>query len=126
VTTTDGVRIGGSVDGQGPPRVLRQGVIGDGDLNWHTLLPYLTARFSSVVESSELAGVALEPVDTSEVERANLGLGSGGPGREAADGVPGDPDGSTDADAGEGVWCDEFVKLRRGAVEVVGGLGDGQ
>jgi hypothetical protein len=80
---------------------------------------------SSVVESSEFAGVALEPVGTSEVEGANLGLGSGGPGRESADGVPGDPDGSTDADAGEGVSRDEFVELRCGAVEVVGGLGDG-
>ena len=51
VTTTDGVRISGSVHGQGPPLVLLHGVIGDGDLDWQGLLPYLTDRFSCYLPS---------------------------------------------------------------------------
>ena len=51
VTTTDGVRIGGSVHGQGPPLVLLQGVIGDGDLDWQALLGHLTGRFTCCLPS---------------------------------------------------------------------------
>ena len=46
VTTTDGVAIGGTVHGQGPPLVLLQGIIGDGDLDWQALLPHLVDRFT--------------------------------------------------------------------------------
>ncbi len=46
VTTTDGVTIGGTVHGQGPPLVCLQGGIGDGDLDWQALLPHLTDRFT--------------------------------------------------------------------------------
>lgn len=46
VTTTDGVTIGGTVHGEGPPLVFLQGVIGDGDLDWQALLPHLTDRFT--------------------------------------------------------------------------------
>ncbi len=46
VTTTDGVTIGATVHGQGPPLVFLQGLIGDGDLDWQTLLPHLTGRFT--------------------------------------------------------------------------------
>ena len=46
VTTIDGVTIGGTVHGQGPPLVLLQGGIGDGDLDWQALLPHLTDRFT--------------------------------------------------------------------------------
>lgn len=46
VTTTDGVTIGATVRGQGPPVVFLQGIIGDGDLDWQALLPHLTDRFT--------------------------------------------------------------------------------
>lgn len=46
VTTTDGVEIGGAVHGQGPPLVFSPGGVGDGDLDWQALLPYLNDRFT--------------------------------------------------------------------------------
>ena len=46
VTTSDGVTIGATVDGHGPPLVLLQGIIGDGDLDWQRLVPHLTERFT--------------------------------------------------------------------------------
>lgn len=46
VTTTDGVRIAGTVHGAGPALVFLHGVIGDGDLDWHALLGHLTGRFT--------------------------------------------------------------------------------
>jgi len=81
----------------------------------------------SVVGSSEmLAGVAGESVLASEVGRAHLGLALGVPGRESVDCVPGDPDGSADSDARDGVAGDELVEQGRGRAEVPGGLGDGE
>lgn len=50
-TTDDGVTIGGTVHGQGPPLVLMQGVMGDGDLDWRALLPHLTGRFTCYLPS---------------------------------------------------------------------------
>ena len=46
VTTTDGVTIGGTVHGQGPPLVLVHGMLADGDTDWQALLPRLTGRFT--------------------------------------------------------------------------------
>ena len=46
VTTTDGVTIGGTVHGHGPPLVCLPGGIGDGDLDWQALLGHLTGRFT--------------------------------------------------------------------------------
>lgn len=46
VTTTDGVTIGGSVHGQGPPLVFLQGVIGDADLDWGPTVEHLADRFT--------------------------------------------------------------------------------
>ncbi len=46
MTTTDGVTIGGTVHGQGPPLVFLQGIIGDGDIDWQALLGHLTGRFT--------------------------------------------------------------------------------
>jgi pimeloyl-ACP methyl ester carboxylesterase len=46
VTTTDGVTIGASVHGQGPPLVFLHGIIGDGDLDFQALVPHLADRFT--------------------------------------------------------------------------------
>ena len=46
VTTSDGVTIGGTVHGQGPPLVFVQGMLGDGDLDWDLLRGHLTHRFT--------------------------------------------------------------------------------
>lgn len=46
VITDDGVAIRATVLGQGPPLVLLQGVMGDGDVDWRALAPLLAARFT--------------------------------------------------------------------------------
>jgi pimeloyl-ACP methyl ester carboxylesterase len=46
VTTTDGITIGGTVHGEGPPLVFVHGAMADGDIDWQALLPYLTSRFT--------------------------------------------------------------------------------
>jgi pimeloyl-ACP methyl ester carboxylesterase len=51
VTISDGVTIGGTVHGHGPPLVFLQGIIGDGDLDWQALLPHLTDRFTCYLPS---------------------------------------------------------------------------
>jgi pimeloyl-ACP methyl ester carboxylesterase len=58
VTTTDGVTIGATVHGQGPPLVFLQGVIGDGDLDWQALLGHLTARFTCHLPSLRGRGLS--------------------------------------------------------------------
>lgn len=46
VNTDDDVTIRATVQGQGPPLVLLQGVMGDGDLDWQALVPHLADRFT--------------------------------------------------------------------------------
>jgi len=58
VTTTDGVTIGATVHGQGPPLVFLQGLIGDGDLDWQGLLPHLTDRFTCHLPSMRGRGLS--------------------------------------------------------------------
>ena len=58
VTTTDGVTIGGSVHGGGPPLVFVQGILGDGDLDWQALLPHLTDRFTCYLPSMRGRGLS--------------------------------------------------------------------
>jgi pimeloyl-ACP methyl ester carboxylesterase len=58
VTTTDGVTIGATVHGQGPPLVFLQGAIGDGDLDWQALLPHLTDRFTCHLPSMRGRGLS--------------------------------------------------------------------
>jgi pimeloyl-ACP methyl ester carboxylesterase len=58
VTTTDGVTIGGTVHGHGPPLVFLHGIIGDGDLDFRALLPYLTDRFTCHLPSSRGRGLS--------------------------------------------------------------------
>jgi len=58
VTTADGVTIGGTVHGQGPPLVFSPGGIGDGDLDWHAVLPHLTGRFTCYLPSLRGRGLS--------------------------------------------------------------------
>ncbi len=46
VTTSDGVTIGATVHGDGPPLVFLQGVIGDGDIDWGSTAGHLSDRFT--------------------------------------------------------------------------------
>ncbi len=65
VTTSDGVAIVGTVHGQGPPLVLLQGIIGDGDLDWQALLPHLTDRFTCHLPSIRGRGLSGDHPDLS-------------------------------------------------------------
>ena len=56
VTTSDAVTIGATVTGQGPSLVFLHGIIGDGDLDWHTVLPHLTGRFTCHRQRHSLTG----------------------------------------------------------------------
>lgn len=46
VTTSDGVTIGATVHGDGPPLVFLHGVIGDGDIDWGSTAGHLSDRFT--------------------------------------------------------------------------------
>ena len=65
VTTTDGVTIGGTVHGQGPPLVLVHGMAADGDTDWRALLPHLTGRFTCYVPSYRGRGLSGDHPDLS-------------------------------------------------------------
>ncbi|MPZ69749.1 MAG: alpha/beta fold hydrolase [Actinobacteria bacterium] len=65
VTTTDGVTIGATVQGQGPLLVFLQGLIGDGDLDWQGLLPHLTGRFTCHLPSMRGRGLSGDHPDLS-------------------------------------------------------------
>jgi pimeloyl-ACP methyl ester carboxylesterase len=65
VTTTDGVVIGGTVHGQGPPLVFVHGSLGDGDLDWQALLPHLTGRFTCHLPSRRGRGLTADHADHS-------------------------------------------------------------
>jgi pimeloyl-ACP methyl ester carboxylesterase len=58
ITTTDGVTIGGTVHGQGPPLVFVHGMMADGDTDWRALLPHLTDRFTSHLPSYRGRGLS--------------------------------------------------------------------
>jgi pimeloyl-ACP methyl ester carboxylesterase len=64
-TTSDGVRIGGSVHGKGPPVVFWHGAYGDGDLDWRGLLPHLTGRFTCFLPSWRGRGLSEDHPDLS-------------------------------------------------------------
>ena len=65
VTTTDGVIIGGTVHGQGPPLVFLQGVIGDGDLDWGSTVGHLTDKFTCHLPSLRGRGLSGDHPDLS-------------------------------------------------------------
>ena len=57
-TATDGVIIGGTVHGQGPPIVFLQGGIGDGDMDWQAVVGHLTGRFTCHLPSMRGRGLS--------------------------------------------------------------------
>ena len=65
VTTSDGVTIGGTVHGQGPPLVFLQGIIGDCDLDWHAVVGHLTDRFTCHLPSMRGRGLSGDHPDLS-------------------------------------------------------------
>lgn len=65
VTTTDGVIIGSTVHGQGPPLVFLQGSIGDGDLDWQAVVGHLTSRFTCHLPSMRGRGLSGDHPDLS-------------------------------------------------------------
>lgn len=58
VTTTDGVTIGATVHGQGPPLVFLQGAVGDGDIDWNRVVEPLTGRFTCHLPSLRGRGLS--------------------------------------------------------------------
>jgi pimeloyl-ACP methyl ester carboxylesterase len=58
VTTSDGVTIGGTVHGKGPPLVFLQGVIGDGDIDWNLLVRHLAGQFTCHLPSLRGRGLS--------------------------------------------------------------------
>ena len=65
VTATDGVTIGGTVHGQGPPLVFAQGLIGDGDIDWSQVVEHLTGRFTCHLPSMRGRGLSGNHADLS-------------------------------------------------------------
>ena len=65
VTTTDGVTIGGTVHGEGPPLVFLQGAVGDGDIDWDRVVGHLTGRFTCHLPSLRGRGLSGDHPDLS-------------------------------------------------------------
>lgn len=65
VTTTDGVSIGSTVHGQGPPLVFMHGMLGDGDIDWTPLVDHLTDRFTCHLPSQRGRGLSGDHPDLS-------------------------------------------------------------
>jgi pimeloyl-ACP methyl ester carboxylesterase len=63
--SADGTEIVGGVRGQGPALVLVHGAIGDGDLAWEALLPYLADRFTCYLPSTRGRGLSSDNPDHS-------------------------------------------------------------
>ena len=65
VTTSDGVTIGGTVHGEGPPLVFLQGGAGDGDIDWNRVVEHLTGRFTCYLPSLRGRGLSGDHPDLS-------------------------------------------------------------
>jgi pimeloyl-ACP methyl ester carboxylesterase len=65
VTTTDGVTIGATVHGQGPPLMFLHGMLGDGDLDWNPLVGHLTDQFTCHLPSMRGRGLSGDHPDLS-------------------------------------------------------------
>ncbi|MBW3547794.1 MAG: alpha/beta hydrolase [Actinobacteria bacterium] len=70
MTTTDGVTIGGTVHGQGPPLVFLQGAVGDGDIDWNRVVAHLTGRFTCHLPSMRGRGLSGDHPDLGPGRRA--------------------------------------------------------
>lgn len=64
-TTSDGVVLGGTVHGEGPPLVFLQGVIGDGDLDWAATAGHLAGEFTCHLPSLRGRGLSGDHPDLS-------------------------------------------------------------
>jgi pimeloyl-ACP methyl ester carboxylesterase len=71
VTTTDGVTIGATVHGEGPPLVFLQGAVGDGDIDWNRLVGHLTDRFTCHLPSLRGRGLSGDHPDLSPARQAD-------------------------------------------------------
>lgn len=69
--TSDGITLRATVHGAGPPLVLWHGAYGDGDLDWHGLLPYLTERFTCYLPSWRGRGLSDDHPDMSYGRRVD-------------------------------------------------------
>ena len=65
VTTSDGVTIGGTVHGEGPPLVFLQGAVGDGDLDWNRVVGHLAGGFTCYLPSLRGRGLSGDHPDLS-------------------------------------------------------------
>jgi pimeloyl-ACP methyl ester carboxylesterase len=65
VTTSDGVTIGGTVHGEGPPLVFLQGAAGDGDLDWNRVVGHLAGGFTCHLPSLRGRGLSGDHPDLS-------------------------------------------------------------
>jgi pimeloyl-ACP methyl ester carboxylesterase len=63
--SNDGTRIAGRVQGRGPPLVLVHGGLGDGDVSWLFMLPFLVERFTCYLMSTRGRGLSGDSVDHS-------------------------------------------------------------
>lgn len=65
VSTSDGVTIGATVHGEGPPVVFLQGSIGDGDLDWGRVVAHLSDRFTCHLPNMRGRGLSGDHPDLS-------------------------------------------------------------
>jgi pimeloyl-ACP methyl ester carboxylesterase len=65
----DGIRIVGTVHGEGPPVVLVHGAVADGESEWGPLLPYLTDHFTCYLPSTRGRGLSDPHPDRSREAR---------------------------------------------------------
>lgn len=65
MTTSDGVTLGGTVHGEGPPLVFLQGGVGDGDLDWGQVAEHLAGRYTCHLPSLRGRGLSGDHPDLS-------------------------------------------------------------
>ena len=63
--SNDGTKIAGRVQGQGPPLVLVHGGLGDGEVSWLFMLPFLVEHFTCYLMSTRGRGLTGDNADHS-------------------------------------------------------------
>ena len=71
VTTTDGVAVGGTVHGQGPPLVVLQGAVGGGDIDRNRVVGHLSGRVTGHLPSLPGPGLSGAHPDLSPGRQAD-------------------------------------------------------